>query len=500
MRTSFDVRYADATTLSSNPRLRPYTIVSADSHVCLPPKMYKDYLDPQYYDAWDGYLDDVQIIRKIVELTGYPASPDELEVYDKRGVVSASGEVGYFDPVWRLRQVEAEGVVAEFLHPFGQIGFVPFVDVQNSMRSHELRAAGSRAHNRFLKEFCAEAPGRLLGVPLIYPWPDWNAAVADIVQAKEDGFHAIFPPMMAGTPGDLPALYDPWWDPMWAACEDLGIVLHIHAGFGNQQGGVVEMARGVFDSKIEGADGSGGDGLAAIDPSMLPTFDPDADPESAGSNSFLSELFETFGERRPMWQLMWGGVFDRFPRLKVSFQEIHADWVPLTLQYLDSMHAADPGTMKLTPSEYWARNCAVGTSLMRYGDVAARHEVGMDKIMFGSDFPHFEGTWPNTHDWIRTTLGDIPEAESRAILGENAIDFYGLDRALLEREAKRVGPLPDELFTDQPVDPKLIRHFEFRAGINKPVSFNTDQMDQAFEEDRTGAAASHGVGSGAGAG
>jgi hypothetical protein len=102
-----------------------------------------------------------------------------------------------------------------------------------------------------------------------------------------------------------------------------------------------------------------------------------------------------------------------------------------------------------------------------------------------------QGTMPppgNTHDWIRTTLGSVPEVEARGILGENAIEFYGLDRALLEKTAKQVGPLYHELFTDRPVDPKLIRHFEFRAGINKPVNFKLDQMNQAFEEDRAGAA------------
>ena len=487
MREIFDVREADADTLS-RPELKPVTMVSADSHVSLPPKMYKQYLDSKYHDAWSGYLEDVAIINKVVDLTGYPPPEDSLEVYDKRGVVSAAGEVGYFDPVWRLRHVESEGIAAEFLHPFGPIGFVPFVDVQNSVRSHELRLAGSHAHNRFLEDFCSEAPGRLLGVPLIYPWPDWDAGVADIVRAREAGFRAIFPPMMPGTaPEDLPALYDPWWDPMWAACQDLGMVVHIHAGFGNPQGGVVEMVRTVFGRT--GGDAAAGEGLAAIQESMLPKFDPNAGAEAAGTNSFLSELFETFGERRPLWQLMWGGVFDRFPRLKVAFQEIHADWVPLTLAYLDRVHAAEPGSLKMTPSEYWKRHCACGTSLMRYGDVAARHEVGIDKLMFGSDYPHFEGTWPNTHDWIRATLGEVPEVEARAILGENAIEFYGLDRALLEKTAKRVGPLYSELFNGQPVDQTLIRHFEFRAGINKPVSFPVDKMDETVAADRAGAAA-----------
>lgn len=483
MRASFDVRKADATTLS-DPALRPLTIVSADSHVSLPPKMYKEYLDPKYYGSWGDFLNDIALISKVVDLQGYPFPPEALEVYDKRGVVSAAGEVGFFDPVWRLRQTEAEGIAAEFLHPLGPIGCAPFIDVTNSRCSPELRMAGARAHNRFLADFCSEAPGRLLGVPFIYPWPDWDAAVADMVWARESGFYAIFPPYTAGVPGDLPPLYDAWWDPMWAACQDLGLAVHIHAGFGNPQGAVAELARQVF-SNANGGDGGDGDGLTAIDLSMLPRFDPDGEGESA--NSFLSGFFESFTERRPMWQLMLGGVFDRFPKLKVVFSEIHADWVPATLDYLDRAHAEGAGAMKLAPTDYWRRNCAVGTSLMRYGDVAVRHQVGLNKMMFGSDYPHTEGTWPNTHDWIRTTLGEIPEDEARGILGENAIDFYGLDRALLEKTAKRVGPLPAELFNGQPVDPKLIRHFEFRAGINKPVNFDVEQMRQAFEEDRAGA-------------
>ena len=76
---------------------------------------------------------------------------------------------------------------------------------------------------------------------------------------------------------------------------------------------------------------------------------------------------------------------------------------------------------------------------MRYGEVRARHEIGIDKLMFGTDYPHMEGTWPNTQDWIRTTLGAIPETEARMILGENAIEFYGLDRELLERTARHRG-------------------------------------------------------------
>ncbi|MBO0854283.1 MAG: amidohydrolase family protein [Nocardia sp.] len=455
--------------------------MSADSHACLPPMMYKQYLESEYHDSFEDYLADTKIISNIVDLLGYPPTEKALDVFDTRGAMSVElGEVGYYDPTWRLRQVEAEGVVAEFLHPFGTIGFTPFVDIMNSPRSHELRAAGSRAHNRFLEEFCSEAPGRLLGVPLIYPWPDWDAAVRDMVRAKETGCYAIYPPTFAGVPGDLPALYDSWWDPMWAAAQDLGLVVHVHASFGNPQGAGVALAEVAFSGA------TGGEGAASLDAGMLPEFDPDA-VDDEPKDSLLAQFFESFTERRPLWQLMWGGVFDRFPKLKVVFDEIHADWVPPTLAYLDAKHAAEPGAMKLTPTEYWKRHCGVGTSLMRYGDVAVRHEIGIEKVMMGTDYPHMEGTWPNTHDWIRQTLGGIPENEARAILGENCIDFYGLDRPLLEKHAKRVGPLVGELFDGRQLDPKLVKHFEFRAGIGKSVNFDEAQMTEAFENDRAGA-------------
>lgn len=482
MTGKFDIRLADETTLSRED-LRPVTIVSVDSHACLPPKMYKQYLDSQYHDDFQGFLDDAKIISKIVDLLGYPTPQDERDVYDPRDLIEHAGEVGYFDPVWRLRQVEREGVAAEFLHPFGTIGFTPFIDLHNSPRSHELRAAGAAAHTRFLLDFCSEAPGRLLGVPWVYPWPDWDAAVEQIRAAHAAGWKAIYPPNFAGVPGDLPALYDPWWDPMWRTCEELGMAVHVHAAFGNPQGSSIELAKIAFGGVAGGAAGDG-DGLAAIDASMMPKFNPDGDQVP---NTLLAQFFETFGERRPLWQLMWGGVFDRFPKLKIGFAEIHCDWVPLTLAYLDRKHAEDPGPLTMRPSEYWARHCVIGASLMRYGDVAARHDVGITKVMFGTDMPHIEGTWPNTQDWIRRTLGGIPEGEARAILGENAIEFYGLDRALLERTAKRVGPLASELFTGVPVDPRLVRHFEFRAGLNKDVNFDEAQMTEAFEADRAGA-------------
>jgi predicted TIM-barrel fold metal-dependent hydrolase len=459
----------------SKPYATPWVIVSADSHVSLPPEKYGDYLDPKYRKYMGQYLSDIETHQYATRLIGYPFSTEIAEVIDQRKVIQTGGETAYFDPERRIRETEAEGIVAEFLHTRGHQSVVPFFDSQNSLSPGELRVAGARAHNRFLEEYCSEAPGRLLGVPCIYPWPDWAAAVSDCRRAHDAGFKAILPPQQAGAPGDLPAFYDPWWDPLWGTCQDLGLAIHFHAGTGVPQGSIVgyKSWKALGEALDEGS-----------------KFDPKGYKQESAYSQAFDQSF-AFMTRRPLWQLMWGGVFDRFPALKVSFVEIHGDWVPPTLAYLDARHARGGTPLKLKPSEYWQRHCAVGASLMRYSDVRARHEVGMDQVMFGTDFPHMEGTWPNTMDWIRTVLGDVPRDEARKILGENAIDFYGLDRALLEKAARRVGPFPEQIFSDEhAVDPGILNHFSYRAGINKLPTYDEQMLSEALDEDEKGAISS----------
>jgi predicted TIM-barrel fold metal-dependent hydrolase len=445
----------------------PLTIVSTDGHACPVAEDYGPYLDPKYREFMPQYLSDMETHQLANRLVGYPFSPAVLDVIDERHAIRTGGESGYFDPERRIRESEAEGVVAEFLHPFGHHSATPFFDFQNSPCSPELRAAGARAHNRFLEDFCSEAPGRLFGVPCIYPWPDWDSAIEDCRRVREVGFRAIVPPQQVGW--DMPAFYDPWWDPLWAACQDLGLVVHIHAGIGYPQGSLLQVVQSFSEGPV----------------TVSSEFDPDSDAEQ---ESPLAQGFESVVERRPLWQLMWGGAFDRFPRLKVAFVEVHGDWVPLTLAYLDGRHAKGGTPLRLKPTEYWRRHCAVGASLMRYGDVEARHAIGVDRMMFGTDFPHMEGTWPNTHQWIHTTLSRIPRAEARQILGENAIEFYDLDRELLDKAARRVGPYPEDLFGEGfPEDRRVVNHFSYRAGINKQPSFDEAVLAEMVDEDEKGA-------------
>jgi predicted TIM-barrel fold metal-dependent hydrolase len=437
-------------------------VVSSDSHGGPPPADYRPYLDPQHRDALDDHLADVAMLQGVLQLVGYPFSEDVLDVVDDRGAIRGGGADGAFDPARRLREAEAEGVVAEVINPGTQdLGPAPFYEIMCSRYSPELRAAGAMAHNRWLAEFCAYAPDRLLGMALTEPWPDMAAAVAQLHWAREHGLRGVWTDQFAGLEGEAPGLWDRAWDPFWAACADLELPVHIHIGFGIPQGTPQMVMR------------------AAV---QMAQDDPKAMDDVAG------DLFDSiFQSRKPLWQLMAGGVLDRHPRLRVVLAEQHADWLPATLAYLDRQHAAGEFDVPRPPSEYWrSGSFAVTCTAVRRSDLESRHEVGVERMMFGTDYPHMEGTWPNTRDWLRATFVDVPEAEARAILGENAVDLYGLDRKVLAAVAAEVGPTPAEILDgDHRIDPRLIEQFHRRSGYSKPrlASFDEAELAAGVQED-----------------
>jgi hypothetical protein len=193
-----------------------------------------------------------------------------------------------------------------------------------------------------------------------------------------------------------------------------------------------------------------------------------------------SPLRLELGPQAVLWKLMLGGAFDRFPKLKLALTEIRADWLPATLAVLDK--AATDGSVKLAmkPSEYFARNCVIAPSSIHLAEVEMRHEIGVDRVLFGMDYPHHEGTWPNTREWIQVAMQGVPHNEARAILGDNAINFYGLDRAKLQKVADRIGPLAsDVLLTKHRVD-----HFHKRSGFARPAEpIDAAAIEGAFRAD-----------------
>ena len=138
-------------------------------------------------------------------------------------------------------------------------------------------------------------------------------------------------------------------------------------------------------------------------------------------------------------------MFERYPRLCFVLTEQMADWIPSTLEYFDDLYsrpifAQIREGLPLRPSEYWARNCHVGASFLVDNEVAFRHDIGVDKIMWGSDYPHAEGTWPHTKEKLRQTFTGVPREEIALMIGGNAAKIYGFDVASLAPLVERIGP------------------------------------------------------------
>jgi predicted TIM-barrel fold metal-dependent hydrolase len=157
---------------------------------------------------------------------------------------------------------------------------------------------------------------------------------------------------------------------------------------------------------------------------------------------FISEV-DMFAQR-PFTALLWSGAFERHPGLKYVLTETGVGWVVEKLRVLE-FKARDPifkhftKNLSLSASEYFARQCYLGASFMPAHEGRFRHQIGVDRLMWGSDYPHLEGTWPNTLKALRETFADYPEP-IRAILGLNAAGVYGFDTGALQPIADEIGP------------------------------------------------------------
>ena len=150
--------------------------------------------------------------------------------------------------------------------------------------------------------------------------------------------------------------------------------------------------------------------------------------------------------RRPLWFLLFGGVFDRHPTLKVVVTENGAQWLPSLIRDMEAFFDTHGGApvrsyLKMRPAEYFDRHVFLGGSLMKRSEAEMRHEIGIDRLMWGADYPHLEGAAPVHRQILRWVFGGLPEEDVRRILGRNAIRVFGLRRGdQLQEVADRVGP------------------------------------------------------------
>ncbi|HEY2331933.1 MAG TPA: amidohydrolase family protein [Acidimicrobiales bacterium] len=456
-------------------------VVSADGHAGAQIEDYRPYLPRRYWPDLEELKAEDQLYSKLVTRPLQPTD-EALDVFDRRGAVRAGGVYGAWDLDVRLRELDADGIAGEIIHYSTQLSTAPFFSHVNRVRPPELQMVGAQAHNRWLADFMAPADGRLRGVAEPGPCRDIAATIDELAWAADHGFVSVTMPGGIFDPS-LPPLHDPHFDPFFAACEELGLVVSIHAGWGAVQGAFLDAIAAIKNrpkgrSPFAPPD-EGPDPLTTMSPGALSPH-PSADTPAMKQDS---PLRLTWGTRRPIWQLMAGGVLDRHPDLTLAMTEVRADWVPDTIAQLDRQLSGAGVTTALKPSEYYRRNIVVTPSSIHRAEVEMRHRIGDHQLLFGADYPHWEGTWPNTRDWIRTAFAGVPEAEVREILAGNAIAAYRLDESAIRATAARVGPSVDLLGAGA-ADDELVRHFHQRSGYSRGADpVDVDELAQVVAED-----------------
>lgn len=386
----------------------PLLIVSCDCHAGGTPDEYRRHLDPAFrerYDAWlaDRAGQDARLAQALgVRLA--EIDPGDAGRGERRGPLS-----NHWNAERRIAVLDADGIAAEviFPQPAGAGGppFYPFGQPADP-KDPALVAAGCRAWNRWIADFVknSPAPERHAGLALVGTVADVGAAVREVEWAREAGLRGV---VLRSQPFDAPPWNHPRYEPLWAACEALEMPVHTHGGETPEYG------------------------------------------DLPGSRSIWFTEVCWFAHRL-FWHLLWSGVLERHPRLRLVFTEQFADWVPDLLHQLDALHAGSVAGMtrdaalRLRPSEIWARQCTLGGSFLTRRECERRFAIGVANLMWGSDFPHDEGVWPGTREALHATFDGVPEPELRAILGENALRLYGLDAGRLRPIAARIGPRPQE--------------------------------------------------------
>jgi predicted TIM-barrel fold metal-dependent hydrolase len=373
-----------------------YTVISADCHAGGSMDAYREYLEAKYLDDFEAWR-------------GAYRNPFR----DLQG----GGRARNWDDERRWADLEADGQVAEVVFPNTVPPFFPtgaLVARPPTNADLELRWAGLRAHNRWLADWCAPHGARRAGIAQVF-LNDVDAAVAEVRWAAEHDLRGgvLIPTVPDDT--DMKPLNATVYDPLWRACAETGTIVNVHGGSGH----------------------------------------PDYGEEPGASYMWLVET--GWFSHRPFHQMVMGGVFERFPELKLVLTEQGCSWLVPTLRMLDVFHAqaahgrigelkfAPEDRLPRTPSEYFATNVWVGVSFPGAEEARGMRQLGLDRMMWGSDYPHHEGSGPFSRELMRLAFSEWPEADVAQVLSETAAALYGFDLDALAPIAATCGPTVAEL-------------------------------------------------------
>jgi predicted TIM-barrel fold metal-dependent hydrolase len=386
-----------------------YQIVSADAHVLEPPGIWERWLPKKHLDKAPQLVKDVDggdawLFAGATEPDpiGLTATPGmSWDQFRWTGVTYDEARPGCFNGAERLKDMDIDGVDAEVLFPPQRtIGhFLGDAD-------DEFVLAGIDAYNNFLfEEFCGPGPNRLIGMAQI-PSIGTDVAVDYLLKAAARGFKGV---VISNWPGGGETIGEQD-EAFWAAAAETGIPVCIHINL------ISRTARQRARAAAARAGGS----------QLYGGRRPNANAKAvAGLGSVFATVPATIG------QLIFTGIFERHPSLQISLIETGIGWIPHLLEQMDDRYWRNRSWGQIPiaapPSDYWYRNLSATFIVDRNG-IDNRHAVGIDNIMWSTDYPHHGNDWPYSRKVIRDMMGHIPVEERDKIVAANAVRIFHLDQ------------------------------------------------------------------------
>ncbi len=295
-------------------------------------------------------------------------------------------------PAERIKAMDQDGVdIHTFFANIAGIAGHAFSDPKFD---EEYRLECIRAYNDYqIEEWSGPYPGRFITLAILPMW-DATKAVAEAKRTAALGIHGIsfaFPQQFG-----YPHIAERYWDPLWAYAQEANLSINLHIGSGGSMGITLAPAFAGQSAMLRLAEGS---------------------TRTISANVQVMSI------------MLFSGIMERFPRLKIVSAESGLGWVPYLLEVADHQwdrQALAREGMAIKPSEYFRRQCYVNFWFEVVG-LEMREHIGVDNIMWESDFPHPTCTWPKSQHYIERSMARLSPAERQKILVENAVKVFNLD-------------------------------------------------------------------------
>jgi len=380
-----------------------YTLISSDSHIIEPPDLWEQRMDRAFLDRAPRLVQEAEADQWYAD--GVPfgniginqqagvrfTTPDQLTVEGRMATVPRGG----IDPHAHVLDMDADTVAGGVLYP--SQGLTVY-RVPDSL----LLSAIFRAYNDWLADFCQPYPHRLKGIAMLNV-DRIEDAVGELHRTAQRGLAGAMIPIRP-----LEHRYDhPIYEPLWAAAQDLAMPLSLHVGTRRWQ-----------------------PGMDLHTPSL--------------SRDVVETSNREYDVRQAIAALVFGGVCERYPQLKVGAVEFEVAWAPYFMSRMDDVYTSRAvGVSRqrfknsALPSDFFRQTMFLSFQEDAVG-IELRHHIGVENLLWASDYPHAESTFPQSRAIVDSILWGVPETERAQIAGANTARLYHFSTADLCQHATAV--------------------------------------------------------------